>query len=255
MCKSGTCTGTPYDTNSTYSSQQSFSLPDWLTKAAADFVEKFSSGIADLEPINLQYQTQAQNCCSEESGQVPLGKVSSQGTVQLAANVAGIPVWPGSFKIDLTVVIPFIGEVDLKVQEGAFFGGEVSLNGTIGYVANACETKNNCPYGQVNLAIEPSIYLITQQSACVEIYGIGKVCQSAGIKGGIKIALNGGIRENSTDNCDNVVQGFGSIERPTIYLTGSVDSYSISLQWQPPISLIPGWTCTWPPGSCSANPF
>ncbi len=258
-CQNGTCSGTPYDVNSTYASQQSFSLPDGLTQGAAEFVETFSHGIADLEPINLQYQTQAQNCCTQESGQMPLGKVSSQGTVQLAANVAGVPVWPGSFNIELTVVIPFLGEVDLKVQEGAFFGGEISVNGTVGYVANACEEQNNCAYGQVNLAIEPSIYLITQQSACVEIYGIGKTCQSAGIKGGIKIALNGGIRENTPDQCTNQVQGFGSIERPTIYLTGSIDSYSISLQWQPPISFVPGWTCAWPAGPsgqiCMANPF
>jgi hypothetical protein len=254
-CQNGQCTGTPYDTNSTVASQQSFSLPGELTAAASEFVEKFSSGIADLEPINLQYQTQAQNCCTEESGPIDLGKVSSQGTLQLAANVAGLPVWPGSFNIELTVTIPLLGEVDLKVQEGVFFGGEISLNGTVGYVANACEEKNNCAYGQINLALEPQLYAITQQSACIEIYGLGKTCQSAGLKGGVKIALNGGIRENSTDSCDNQVQGFGSIERPTVFLTGSIDSYSVSFQWQPPISFIPGWTCTWPPGQCSANAF
>jgi hypothetical protein len=258
-CQNGTCTGTPYDTNSTYASQQSFSLPPELTQAASEFVDTFSSGIGELEPINLQYQTQAQNCCTQESGPIDLGKVSSQGTVQLAVNVAGVPVWPGSFNIQITVTIPLIGEVELKVQEGVFFGGEISVNGTIGYVANQCEEMDNCAYGQVNLAIEPSLYAITQQSACVEIYGLGKVCQSAGIKGGVKIALNGGIRENTPDQCTNQVQGFGSIERPTVYLTGSIDSYSVSFQWQPPISLIPGWTCAWPAGPsgqiCMANPF
>jgi hypothetical protein len=258
-CQNGTCTGTPYDTNSTYASQQSFSLPPELTQAASQFVDTFSSGVGELEPINLQYQTQAQNCCTQDSGPISLGKVSSQGTVQLAVNIAGLPVWPGSFKIQFTLTIPLIGEVELNVQEGVFFGGEISVNGTIGYVANQCEEMDNCAYGQINLAIEPSLYAITQQSACVEIYGLGKVCQSAGIKGGVKIALNGGIRENTPDQCTNQVQGFGSIERPTVYLTGSIDSYSISFQWQPPISLIPGWTCAWPAGPsgqiCMANPF
>ena len=253
-CQDGTCKGDKYDTNSTVTGQAQVSLPDGLLPAIEDFVQTFSKGIAELEPINFSYQTSVQNCCTQDSGPIDGGKTSSQGTMQLAANVAGIPVWPGSFNIDVTITVPLVGEVDVKVQEGAFFGGEISLNGTIGQVENKCEQKNNCDYAQINLAIEPQIYLITQQSVCVDLYILGKTCQSAGIKGGLKIALNGGIRENSPDVCDNQVVGFGSIERPTFFITGSIDNFSISFQWQPPISFIPGWTCTWP-GTCKANEF
>lgn len=252
-CQNGSCTGTPYDTSSTYGSQAQISFPTELIESASEAVSKLTAGNLEVEPLNLSYQVQAQNCCTQESGPIALGKVTGQGTGQLAVNAPGIPIGPGSVNIDVTITIPLVGEIDLKVQEGFFLGAEISLNGTLGYVANQCEENDNCFYGQVNLALEPQIYGIISESTCVQIYGIGKVCESAGIKGGIKIALNGGIRENSPDSCDNQVQGFASIERPTIFLTGSIDNFSISYTYQPPLSFWPGWECTWPPGECSAS--
>ena len=253
-CKSGKCSGDPYDTQSTYSGNQQLNFPPELTSAAADVISKLTFGAIQLDGANFQTQNQLQNCCNQESGPIDKGKNSVQGTGQLVAHVAGLPIGPTLPSIDQKFNIPLIGAGQIIVQVGLKLGADISLNVTGGLVDNACEPDKSCGYGQVNLSVEPQVYLIGEVVACESFFNSKEKCIGGGVKGGIKVAVNGGIRFNSPDGCTGL-QGFASIERPTLFLTAQFNLpavYELSFQWQPPIAIWPGWQCTYP-GGCGAS--
>ena len=252
-CQDGSCSGTPYDVTTTYSGTQQVNFPPELTSAAADVVSKLTGNAIQLDGSSFSTQNQLQNCCNQESGPIDKGIDTVQGTGQLVAHVTGLPLGPTLPNIDQTFNIPLIGQGQVIIQVGLKLGADISLNITGGLVNNACEPDKSCPFGQVNVAIEPTVYLIGEVIACESFFNTSQKCVGGGVKGGIKIAANGGFRYNSPDGC-NGWQGFVSIERPTLYLTAQFNLpavYEVSFQWQPPLSLWPGWQCTYP-GGCGA---
>lgn len=253
-CQNGQCTGTPYDIQSTVGGTQQVNFPPELTSAAADVISKLTFGNIVLDGSNFQTQNQLQNCCTQESGPIDHGKNLVQGTGQLVAHIKGLPIGPSLPSFDQKFTIPVLGSGQVILQVGLMLAADVSLNITGGLVDNACEPDKSCPFGQVNLAVEPQVFLIGEVIACEAFFHTSEKCVGGGVKGGLKIAVNGGFRYNSADGCTGP-QGVASIERPTIFGTAQFNLpsvYEVGFQWQPPLSLWPGWQCTYP-GGCGAS--
>lgn len=257
MCKSGQCVGKPYDTASwhddpSFTAQVTF--PAELTSKLSEFLSTITGGNIELDGLNFSGKGQTKNCCTQESGPHDDGESNASLQGQLVAKVKGLPL-AGAPHLYKVITIPFTSiRLGLDMALGIYFGSDIQLNGTVGKVQSACEMKKNCTFAQVDISLEPDIYVQGSVYGCASIYTPLDECIGGNITGGIKVTLSGGGRWHKPE-CDTPINLFVGGSKPTLHGSAQVQflgsKYQIGVESE--LNWWPAWSCS-TSGGCQKEP-
>jgi hypothetical protein len=256
-CTGGNCIGKPYDTSSwkdNDSIAEQVNFPEELTSGLASAISTATGGAIVLEGLNISAKGQVKNCCKEDEGPIDNGEAEGSGSGQLSAHVKGLPIGPSLPHIFKIVTIPFTGkQLQLEIALGAYFGADITFNGEIGVRDNQCEPDKSCNFGQVDLSLEPSLFLQGTVTGCASIYTPLDECIGLSLSGGIKLAISGGVRYHKPD-CATGLNGFVSFGQPVFFITAKASflGISYSFSFMHTFTVWPVYACSFP-GGCHAE--
>jgi Calx-beta domain-containing protein/glucodextranase-like protein/carboxypeptidase family protein len=214
-CVAGTCTGTPVDT-SRITDDLSLQVDSKLPPSILSKINSIIQAIPGLESVSFDearvgFRGTARDCCDKDKGPVTLGEKEGAGTFTLTANLANIPLFGSpslSREFDFGVAIV---QIDFRV--GAFFTTNLRLNAEGGLRTNACNSDQNCGFGELNASIDPEIKTTFEAIACLETLFSSKSCGGITITPlAIRANFSAGLRFNKP-SCGSGLSGFARLGR------------------------------------------
>jgi len=226
-CESGECcdSGTCAEPNTTWTTSVGYTLdaPDALLNEISGAINTIPNVDISLESVGLSVSKQQRDCCDGDGQLQVNGEKKAEGTVSAEAS-ANVTVWGDSVEFEFGTET---WGAEIEITAELRVEGNIDVDVTSGYRWNECD--EDCAFG--SFSANPSVAFVAEVSAqaCATFWGVS-FCVDIGMEVGIHSDWSFSLTYNQSD-CDDDLQGSGSLDRLYLKFTGSANGDSDSKEY------------------------
>ncbi len=222
-CSNGSCTGTPFQPGPPQVVNTSLQLqvPQPILWASNQVLKQLTNiglpevaiNVADIQANGGTYQ----DCCDPESGVQPAGHVTGSGAASVSLSIQKVPiVGTPSFKITDGLKL-----ITVELSVGIYAAGTGAGSVTVGLRQDACDSTDNCMWGDYisNAELDPNANVTGQ--ACAGT-GLRKSCVGVSGQGTLRVPLQFNLWYNAM-SCGSNLGGSGGIGPVAFNLEGNFE--------------------------------